>query len=45
MIVYLSLCVWWLADILLGCHGNIKFKKKKIYFLNDNSKTTEAVGF
>ena len=28
--------------ILFGCHGNIKFKKRN--FLNDNSKTTEAVG-
>ena len=23
--------------ILFGCHGNTKFKKKKIIFLNDNS--------
>ena len=31
--------------ILLGCHDNFKFKKKKKdFFLNDNSKTTEAVG-
>ena len=29
--------------ILFGCHGNIKFKKKR--FFNDNFKTTEAVCF
>ena len=30
--------------ILFGCHGNIKFKKKR-NILNDNSsKTAEAVG-
>ena len=33
----------WLMAILFGCDGNIKFKKKKKNFLNDNSKTTEAV--
>ena len=31
--------------ILFGCHGNIKFKKKKIFLNGYSSKTTEAVGF
>ena len=38
------LCVLWPMAIVFGCHGNIKFKKKKKIFLNDiSSKSTEAV--
>ena len=37
-----SLYVLWLVTILFDYHGNIKLKKKKIFF-NDNFKTTEAV--
>ena len=30
--------------ILFGCRGNINFKKKRNFFLNDiSSETTEAV--
>ena len=47
MIIWLlstCLCALWPVTILLGCHGNIKLKKKKEIFLIDYSfKTTKAV--
>ena len=32
--------IGWPVTILFGCHGNIKFKKKKMNFLNDSSSKT-----